>query len=85
MAVYSIKTDGDQRVLEVTEQFKVFDLVTITLEDGQTINGEIIYIREEEIYVTGPYGPIETFKLHEILNITSWYTTEGWEYKPKKA
>ncbi len=85
MALYSIKMDEDQRVLQVTKRFKVFDLVTLTFRDGQTINGEIVFIEKEKIHITGPYGPIETFKLQEILDITSWNAIEEWEYKPKET
>ncbi len=85
MAVYSIQMDENQRALQVqvTKRFKVFNLVTLTLRDGQTINGEIVFIGKEEIHVTGPYGPIEIFKFTDICDIASWRAPEDWQYKPR--
>ena len=80
MAVYSIGRNGKKNMaLQVTKQFRVFDTVEITFRDGKKIQGEIIYIEEEKVYVTGPYMPNEIIDLREITDIISWNAPESWK------
>lgn len=79
MAVYSIGTNGtEQKTLQVTIRFKVFDMVTINLRDGETVNGEIVYIEKDKVHVTGPYRPIQKIDFKDISDINSWNPPENW-------
>ena len=80
MAVYSIGRNGKKHMaLQVTRQFKVFDTVEITLRGGKKTRGEIIYIEEGKVHVTGPYVPNEEIDLKEIIDIISWNAPESWK------
>ena len=78
MAVHSVN-GGGQRILCVTARFQVFDTVTITCRDGTCIKGEIVYIGEKDLYITGPYEPIETIKFKEITQVREWPRPEEWK------
>ena len=79
MAVYSIGTNGtEQMILQVTSRFKVFDMVTINLRDGEIVNGEIVYIEKDKVHVTGPYRPIQKIDFKDISDINSWNPPETW-------
>lgn len=80
MAVYSMGMSGEKyKTLEVTRRFKVFDTVTIYLREGKLINGEIVFIGDDEVYVTGPYMPIHEIKFKDITDVTQWNAPADWK------
>ena len=78
MAVYSVN-GGGQRILCVTARFQVFDTVTITCRDGTSRNGEIVYIGEHQLHITGPYEPISVIEFDKITQVYDWPRPEEWK------
>ena len=79
MAVYPIQKRGNQyKCLKITKQAGLYDTVKIYCKDGNCVTGEIIYMSDDEVQVTGPYLPIRSIELCDIENIQDWKPPEYW-------
>ena len=79
MGVYPIRKSGNQyKCLQITKQFALYDTVKIFRKDGTCATGEIVFISDDEVQVTGPYLPVISVSLCDIEDIEDWKRPENW-------